>query len=72
MDLDSFLVSLYVLVDDWWQEHHSPKAWRPGRPAAISAYLADNGYSFVEWEKHWLKTHGALVAATPQRTAKRA
>jgi hypothetical protein len=36
MDLDSFLVSLYVLVDDWWKVEH---AWRPpktGRPALLS------------------------------------
>src|SRR5688572_19092484 len=36
MDLDSFLVSLYVLVDDWWKLEH---AWRPpktGRPALLS------------------------------------
>ena len=36
MDLDSFLVSLYVLVDDWWKLDH---AWRPtktGRPALLS------------------------------------
>src|SRR5215203_2033331 len=35
MDLDSFLVSLYVLVDDWWQEHHpsSVRNKKPGRPA---------------------------------------
>jgi hypothetical protein len=37
MDLDSFLVSLYVLVDDWWQEHHpSPLRKKPGRPALLS------------------------------------
>jgi hypothetical protein len=38
MDLDSFLVSLYVLVDDWWQEHHpSPlRKKKPGRPALLS------------------------------------
>jgi hypothetical protein len=38
MDLDSFLVSLYVLVDDWWQEHHpsSARKRRPGRPALLS------------------------------------
>lgn len=35
-------------------------------------FLADKGYSSVEWEKHWLETHGALVAATPQRSAGRA
>jgi hypothetical protein len=36
MDLDSFLVSLYVLVEDWWKLEH---AWRPpraGRPALLS------------------------------------
>jgi hypothetical protein len=36
MDLDSFLVSLYVLVDDWWK---LDRAWRPpktGRPALLS------------------------------------
>ena len=36
MDLDSFLVSLYVLVDDWWKLEHT---WRPpktGRPALLT------------------------------------
>lgn len=36
MDLESFLVCLYVLVDDWWQEHHPPTARRAGRPAVLS------------------------------------
>ncbi len=37
MDLDSFLVSLYVLVDDWWREHHpSPARKKPGRPALLA------------------------------------
>jgi hypothetical protein len=36
MDLDSFLVSLYVLVDDWWQEHHPSSARKPGRPVLLS------------------------------------
>ena len=37
MDLDSFLVLLYVLVDDWWHERHpySPPK-KPGRPALLS------------------------------------
>src|SRR5918995_7406164 len=36
MDLDSFLVSLYVLVDDWWREHHPPSLPnKPGRPALL-------------------------------------
>ncbi len=37
MDLDSFLVSLYVLVDDWWRvSHHSSTPPRPGRPALLT------------------------------------
>jgi hypothetical protein len=38
MDLDSFLVSLYVLVEDWWHEHHpsSVRKRKPGRPALLS------------------------------------
>ena len=36
MDLDSFLVSLYVFVDDWWRTSHSPTPSRPGRPALLA------------------------------------
>ncbi len=36
MDLDSFLVSLYVLVDDWWKLNHSLDPPRTGRPALLS------------------------------------
>jgi len=36
MDLDSFLVSLYVLVDDWWQAAHCSTPRRPGRPALLA------------------------------------
>jgi hypothetical protein len=36
------------------------------------AFLADKGFSPVEWERHWLETQGALVAATPQENARRA
>ena len=36
MDLDSFLVSVYVLVDDWWRERHLPVPRKPGRPASLS------------------------------------
>jgi hypothetical protein len=35
-------------------------------------YLADAGLSSVAWERRWLEVHGALVAATPQRTSRRA
>jgi len=36
------------------------------------AFLADKGFSSVEWEKRWVEKFDALVAATPQKTAKRA
>jgi hypothetical protein len=36
VDLDSFLVSLYVLVDDWWQADHGRAPRRLGRPALLS------------------------------------
>jgi Transposase DDE domain len=36
MDLDSFLVSLYVLVDDRWQAGHGRAPRRPGRPALLT------------------------------------
>jgi hypothetical protein len=36
MDLDSFLVSLYVLVDDWWKRNHSSEPSKTGRPALLT------------------------------------
>src|SRR5215217_6591774 len=36
------------------------------------SYLADKGFSSVEWERHWLETYGAEVIATPQKSAHRA
>jgi hypothetical protein len=36
------------------------------------AFLADKGFSSVEWERRWLEEYGALVAATPQESARRA
>lgn len=35
-------------------------------------FLADKGFSSVDWEKHWLDSYGSLVAATPQKSARRA
>jgi len=37
MDLDSFLVSLYVLVDDWHRRQRPADRPKPGRPALLSA-----------------------------------
>jgi hypothetical protein len=36
VDLDSFLVSLYVSVDDWWRASHPSTPRRPGRPALLA------------------------------------
>ena len=36
MDLDSFLVSSYVLVDDWWKLEHASRSPETGRPALLS------------------------------------
>ena len=36
MDLDSFLVSLYVQIDDWWKANHPSVTRRPGRPTLLS------------------------------------
>jgi hypothetical protein len=36
MDLDSFLLSLYVLVDDWRRERHPSTARKPGRPLRLT------------------------------------
>ena len=36
MDLDSFLVSLYVTVDEWWRANHASTPRRPGRPALLA------------------------------------
>ena len=35
-------------------------------------FLADKGFSSVEWERRWLDQFGVLVAATPQVTSMRA
>src|SRR5215217_8931524 len=36
MDLDSFLVSLYVQIDDWWKLQRSLEPPKIGRPALLS------------------------------------
>jgi len=36
LDLDSFLVSLYVLVDDWWKLEHSSEPPKADRPALLT------------------------------------
>jgi hypothetical protein len=35
------------------------------------AYLADKGFTGIEWERRWMELYGALVAATPYDTSRR-
>jgi hypothetical protein len=37
MDLETFLISLYVVVDDWWKRYHFHPLHRAGRPPSLSA-----------------------------------
>ena len=36
------------------------------------AYLADKGFTGLEWERRWMELYGALVAATPYEDSRRA
>ncbi len=36
MDLEFLLVSLFVLVDDWWRESHRDAPRKPGRPPPLA------------------------------------
>jgi Transposase DDE domain len=36
------------------------------------SYLADKGFTGVEWERHWMQRYGALVVATPYEDSRRA
>jgi Transposase DDE domain len=36
------------------------------------AYLADKGFTGLEWERRWMESYGALVAATPKDDSRRA
>ena len=37
MDLELLLVSIYLLVDEWWREKHPPTPRKPGRPPSLTA-----------------------------------
>jgi hypothetical protein len=72
MDLDSFLVSLYVLVDDWWQERHPYSARKkPGRPALLSDPEVITLAILAQWPRFrserdfWRFAHAHLRAYFP-------
>jgi len=56
VELETMLVSLFVLVDDWWESVHPPSARKPGRPPSLSdpevltlAILAP----WLRWRSEW-------------------
>ncbi len=51
MDLDSFLLSLYVLTDDWWKAIHSSDTPRAGRPSLISEARILTLAIFAQWPR---------------------
>ena len=51
MDFDSFLVSLYVLVDDWWHERHPYSLRKPGRPALLTDPEVLTLAIFAQWPR---------------------
>lgn len=36
MDLGTLLITLYVLIEDWWKENHPRGRRVPGRPTSFS------------------------------------
>ena len=75
-----FKVSLSVSPEGVVTAFGLAPANRDERPVGTSlissdghgVYLADKGFSSAAWERRWLEEHGALVAATPQKSAIRA
>ena len=51
MDLDSFLVSLYVLVDDWWKLEHARRPPKTGRPALLTDPEVITLAIFAQWPR---------------------
>jgi hypothetical protein len=51
VELETLLVSLYVLVDDWWQRTHPTAPRRPGRPPLLSASEALTLAILAQWPR---------------------
>ena len=71
MDLDSFLVSLYVLVDDWWRADHRQSPRRaPGRPILLSVSEVLTLAILAQWPRFrserdfWRFAHSHLCVPT--------
>jgi hypothetical protein len=51
MDLETLLVSLFVLVDDWWQRTHTPAPRKPGRPPSLSPSEGEDLAILSQWPR---------------------
>jgi hypothetical protein len=78
MDLDSFLVSLYVLVDDWWKLEHASEPPRAGRPALLTDPEVITLAILAQWPRFrserdfWRFAQAHLCAPTSRSSAPRA
>ena len=60
MDLDSFLVALYTIVDDWYQEKRPEPGRGPGRPALLSGGEVLTLAILSQWPR-WRSETGLLA-----------
>jgi hypothetical protein len=71
MDLDSFLVAVYVMVDEWWQDQEAPVARRPGRAtvlsesAVLTLALVAQGPRWRSERDFWRFAHAHLRSSFP-------
>ncbi len=69
LDLDSFLVSLYVHIDDWWKANHPSPTPRRGRPALLGASEVLTLAILAQWPR-W-RSERDFFGASPLRTCAR-
>jgi hypothetical protein len=51
VELEYLLISLYVLVDEWWQETHPPTPKKVGRPPSLSASEVLTLAVLAQWQR---------------------
>ncbi len=77
MGLETMLVSLYVLVDDWWANTHLPSARKPGRPPSLSESEVLTLAILTQWPRwrserdffRFADTHSEDISQTSSPTA---
>jgi hypothetical protein len=51
MDLETFLTSLYIVVDDWWKRHHLRPLRRVGRPPTLTEAEVLTLANLAQWPR---------------------